>query len=195
MRKGFTLIELIVVIAIIAILAAIIAPNAFKAIEKAKVARAIAEIRTIKTAALAYYTDVRRWPPGYRLTTPLNPFLENPDPANITTWDGPYVEKWNAHPWAGAIGWEPTYDADASGATDCMVVLDDDRPETDADDNGGPIPFEVMKRIDIAIDDGNLTSGKVRGRAPNDTTPSGPETFYTGNGEMGIMVIRDNNAI
>ena len=36
MRKGFTLIELIVVIAIIAILAAIIAPNAFRAIEKAK---------------------------------------------------------------------------------------------------------------------------------------------------------------
>ena len=193
--RGFTLIELIVVIAIIAILAAIIAPNAFKAIEKAKIARVVTEVKTIKTAALSYYGDIQRWPPDYRLITLLNPFLENPDPANISNWDGPYVERWNVHPWAGAIGWLSSYDADASGVADCTVALDDDRPGTDSNDNGGLIPFETMKKIDAALDDGNLTKGKARGRAPDDTTPVGPETFGTANGEMSIVVINDGSLL
>ena len=51
MRKGFTLIELIVVIAIIAVLAAVVAPSAFKAIEKGKVSAGMGDWNSIKTAA------------------------------------------------------------------------------------------------------------------------------------------------
>ncbi|OQX54091.1 MAG: hypothetical protein B5M48_01665 [Candidatus Omnitrophica bacterium 4484_213] len=54
---GFTLIELIVVITIIGILAAIIAPNAFRAIEKAKIDACISDIKSIRTAAYAFYAD------------------------------------------------------------------------------------------------------------------------------------------
>ncbi len=73
MKKSFTLIELIVVIAIIAILAAIIAPNAFKAIEKARVAKTVADMKSIKTAFTALYTDTFRFPLGCNAFTTANP--------------------------------------------------------------------------------------------------------------------------
>ncbi len=82
-KRGFTLVELLVVIAIIGILAAIIAPNAFKAIEKAKIARCEADLHAIKSACLAYYTDVGTWPDS------LDKLMSD----TATGWDGPYLEK------------------------------------------------------------------------------------------------------
>ncbi|MDD5668719.1 MAG: prepilin-type N-terminal cleavage/methylation domain-containing protein [Candidatus Omnitrophica bacterium] len=180
--RGFTLIELIVVIAIIAVLAAIIAPNAFKAIEKSKCARAIEESKTIKTGAFAYYSDTGLWPPAYRLTSTVNPFVTNPP--GVNRWDGPYVEKWMpAHPWAGHIGWDPTIDLDGSGVVDGCVVYDDDRPGTNGGDNQGRIPRGSMTKIDGMIDDGNLGSGYVQGDGLG---------LASAAGELVIMVVRDN---
>lgn len=159
-KRGFTLIELIVTIAIISILAAIITPNAFRAIEKSKCARAIGETKIIKTAAGSYYADTGLWPPAYNLNTTLNPFLNNPD---VTGWDGPYVEKWNYHPWGGHIGWNLSVDLDRSGIPDGCVILDDDRPGTGAGDNRGRIPIDSMVKMDEMLDDGNLTAGSVQG--------------------------------
>ncbi len=116
--KGFTLVELIVVIAIIAILAAIIAPNAFKAIEKSKIARIQQDMKSMQTAAAAYYSDVGLWPPDV---------CPNEDPGFVranayqnrccgavvagadyeTNWDGPYLEKFPyPTPWGGSYDWE-----------------------------------------------------------------------------------------
>ena len=96
-NTGFTLIELIVVIAIIAILAAIIAPNAFRAIEKAKISATIEDYRSIKTAAMAYYSDAGQWPAQAEGTPPRSTttegFITTPAPA-VAGWDGPYLEKW-----------------------------------------------------------------------------------------------------
>jgi prepilin-type N-terminal cleavage/methylation domain-containing protein len=119
-KKSFTLIELIVVIAIIAVLAAIIAINAFKAIEKTKVSKLTADIKVLKTAALAYYSDVGMWPPDvfpsedpgfvnrdYYKTQPcrLNP--PGIDEAIERGWNGPYLEKYPAFtPWGGHYDWE-----------------------------------------------------------------------------------------
>jgi len=155
---GFILIELIVVIGIIAILAAIVAPNAFKAIEKAKISRAISETRTIKTAALSYYSDTGTWSPRYRPTDPLNPFLTNP---GVSGWDGPYVEKWNTHPCKRHMGWDTTIDLDDDGMVDGCVVLDGDRPGTSSSDNQGRISRHSIIKIDETIDDGNLATGYV----------------------------------
>ncbi len=124
MHKSFTLIELIVVIAIIAILAAIVAPNAFRAVEKAKISRLTADIKTIKTAAMAYYGDVGLWPPdvcpnedpGFlkwnayqvRCCGQNYNYLPPNYPTIIQTyWDGPYVEKFPIpSPWGGSYDWE-----------------------------------------------------------------------------------------
>jgi len=178
-ERSFTLIELIVVIAIVAILAAIIAPNAFRAIEKTKISRAISDTRAIKTAALSYYADTGTWPPQYRLTNVLNPFLSNP---GISGWDGPYIEKWNPHPWAGHVGWDPTIDLDNSGIVDGCVVLDDDRPGTSSSDNQGRIPRGSMIKIDEMIDDGNLATGYVQGDG---------QGLHAAVGELVIMLIND----
>ena len=93
MKKGFTLIELIVVIAIIAVMGAVIAPNAFKSIEKAKIAATVQDLNSIKTAAGAYFTDMSAWPTSA---------------ANFTTgsgaWDGPYLDKWpEGNRWPGSV--------------------------------------------------------------------------------------------
>ena len=85
MKKGFTLIELIVVIAIIAVLAAIIAPNAFRAIEKAKVANAIADFKSFKAAFGAFYADTGRWPRTDRVA--WSELITDKD--NVRGWDGP----------------------------------------------------------------------------------------------------------
>ena len=102
MRKGFTLIELIVVIAIIAILAAIIAPNAFRAIEKAKASRIISEFKSIKTASMGFYADTGKWPVSieprpepasdnaWTVIDQTHPLLLNSN--NWLGWDGPYLE-------------------------------------------------------------------------------------------------------
>jgi prepilin-type N-terminal cleavage/methylation domain-containing protein len=120
-KKGFTLIELIVVIAIIAILAAVIAPNAFRAIEKSKIARLQADMKNVKTAAVAYYSDVGLWPPD--VCPEEDPgfirwdayFTSCPGcggnasvPADYQkNWDGPYLEKFPfPTPWGGSYDWE-----------------------------------------------------------------------------------------
>src|SRR3989338_6155893 len=87
MKKGFTLIELIVVIAIIAILAAIIAPNAFKAIQKSKASRIITDLKAIKSASMSFYADTGQWQ-ILGLIKDNHALLVNP---GITGWDGPYL--------------------------------------------------------------------------------------------------------
>jgi general secretion pathway protein G len=126
--KGFTLIELIVVIAIIAVLAAIIAPNAFKAIEKAKTAKLTGDMKALKTATLAYYSDMGFWPadvcpdddPGFTKQQAynvrsggapgcLNTAQYPPNWQNILqqNWDGPYLDKWPLlNPWGGSYDYE-----------------------------------------------------------------------------------------
>ncbi|MFH1363837.1 MAG: prepilin-type N-terminal cleavage/methylation domain-containing protein [Candidatus Omnitrophota bacterium] len=164
MRRGFTLIELIVVIAIIAILAAIIAPNAFKAIEKAKIARVIAEVKVVKTAALSYNADTGQWPPDFDSIGParlVNSFLDDDDGTGnpVPGWDGPYVEKWNPHPWGGHLSWQCLENfAWWDNKSGCWVYLNDDRPWTGpvSDDNNGKVPVAVMFRIDEMVDGGDI---------------------------------------
>lgn len=129
-KRTFTLIELIVVIAIIAILAAIITPNAFKAIEKAQIQKAVRDMKTIGQAAMQYYTDTGLFPPDVDLPPYGAGFLVNNDGTGNTVegWDGPYLEKWPAHPWHKGVSDPTTYqwdytDVDGDGDREWCVEI------------------------------------------------------------------------
>ncbi len=176
MGRGFTLVELIVVIAIIAILAAIIAPNAFKAIEKAKISACISDIKAIKTASLAFYSDTGTLPctkcggwgedPGFiSVITPANCWPNEGGCAagctNVPGWDGPYLEKWSpSGPWhvggGGRYNWNRwgNYNPPGTGSN-CnlagIVTLED----------YGAIPVSSVQKIDQVLDNGDLSTGYV----------------------------------
>ena len=68
MKKGFTLVELLVTISIIATLTAILLPNFMGAREKAKDAQRIQDMGSIKNALRLYYNDKQSYPPGSGIT-------------------------------------------------------------------------------------------------------------------------------
>src|SRR3989304_4722403 len=64
MKKGFSLIELLVVITIIAALVAVALPNFLGARQRARDAKKKAELRELKSALRLYYNDFNSYPGG-----------------------------------------------------------------------------------------------------------------------------------
>ena len=170
MKSSFTLIELIVVIAIIGILAAIIAPNAFKAIEKAKISKVCGDLKSIKTAVGALYSDTGRWglPDNTKIDNPYGQWwvrisesqLVNND-ENYAGWDGPYLESSiSEHPWGGPYAlWAE--DQDRGSQLDLGVIVEDHGAAYD-------IPPGTTLSIDRMIDDGDFHAGNFREEDPGD---------------------------
>jgi len=69
MKKGFTLIELMIVVAIIGILAAIAIPQFANLVAKSQEGRTKANLGTIRSALSIYYGDLEGWYPIDTLAT------------------------------------------------------------------------------------------------------------------------------
>jgi len=61
MKKGFTLVELLIVIIIIGILATMAVPQYQKMVNRAKWAEAVSLVDTLKTAENLYYAENSKW--------------------------------------------------------------------------------------------------------------------------------------
>jgi prepilin-type N-terminal cleavage/methylation domain-containing protein len=74
MKKGFTLVEMLVVIVILGILMAMMVPAAGVILKRAKVAQAKSDAGVVVTVLLKYYSEYNRWPA----------FAFNADPQHLT---------------------------------------------------------------------------------------------------------------
>lgn len=86
--RGFTLIELLVVMVIIGLLASLVAPKMFKKVDSSKIKTARAQIELLGTALDSYRLDNGKYP-----TTEQGLRALRTKPANVKTWDGPYLPK------------------------------------------------------------------------------------------------------
>ncbi len=88
LRRGFTLLELLVVMVIIGLLAAYVGPKYFSQVGKSEVKTARAQIVGFEKALQQYRLDVGSLP-----TTEQGLQALMAKPANVAKWDGPYLEK------------------------------------------------------------------------------------------------------
>ncbi len=88
LRKGFTLLELLVVLVIIGLLAAYVGPRFFSQIGKSEVTTARAQLGAFEKALDAFRIDVGRFP---STEEGLGALLAKPGGA--AKWNGPYLRK------------------------------------------------------------------------------------------------------
>ena len=92
MRKGFTLVELLVVVAIIGILASILVVRLAGHTDKARVVAAKAQVAQIEAAVIEFQADTARLP------TSLDELVQ--EPSNVKNWkEGGYLKRVPDDPW------------------------------------------------------------------------------------------------
>jgi type II secretory pathway pseudopilin PulG len=183
LKTAVTLTELLVIISIISVLAGIVAASVNGVREQGKVASAVSTVRQLKVAISAFYADTNTLPGICDLAcTASNDPLINAN--GVGGWKGPYLPggEWNLKaPWGGHISAQNlNLDLDGDGSKDEVIKLDDDAPGSNSNDNTGAIPMDAMLKIDKALDDGNLSTGKMRGNGNSNDAA----TFFTAPGEL-----------
>lgn len=106
MRKGFTLIELVVVILILAILAALIVPRIVGRSDDAQRAKALSDISTLRNQVQMFRTDVGSYPESL-----LD--LRTQPSEGADGWRGPYLDKeLPTDPWGNEYDYQVTSDGE-----------------------------------------------------------------------------------
>lgn len=88
LRRGFTLLELLVVLVIIGLLAGYVGPRYFGQIGKSEAKAAKAQIDALEKALDQYRLDIGRYP-----STEAGLAVLMSRPANEPKWSGPYLKK------------------------------------------------------------------------------------------------------
>jgi prepilin-type N-terminal cleavage/methylation domain-containing protein len=131
LKRGFSLMEILIVIAIIGILASVIMPSVNRARDKAEVAAAIVEIDSLKTIMQSLYDDTGYYPNGdvsvCRSTFPSDNEVDlSSDASGLmvngggwSNWRGPYVSDEDYQCMAATVGCKGIDDA----GTDSSVIV------------------------------------------------------------------------
>lgn len=142
---GFTLIELLIVVVVIGVLAAIAVPNFLRAMEKSRISRMAADLKTFEGAFLDFALTTGEFPPDSHLDAPYH--LAN----GIGIENYVPVRAWVAEtPFGGNHNWEGP----------------DSYPYSGISLFGSRATAEQMLKLDVVLDDGDLSSGAFR-QTPN----------------------------
>ena len=96
LRRGFTLIELMVVLVIIGVLAALIVPNVLDRTDDARATASKADINNLMQALKLYKLDNQRYPSA---ELGLEALIKKPAAGSVPTNWRPYLDKLPADPW------------------------------------------------------------------------------------------------
>jgi general secretion pathway protein G len=185
MKKGFTLIELMVVIAIIGILGVVITPVVGKAIQKAKAAKAIAAIGSVTLACEMYYMDTGQYAEEYSFSAGPTYHRLSTDPT-VTGWDGPYIKAPftpSTNPFDGLTSVFSNLDwSHISSIPDGFDLDSDGTVDTDGLGNFllfSNVPQTLAERIDNALDATNgAANWNARGQVKFQIPPTTPNPNY-----------------
>lgn len=190
---GFTLADLLISISIITILIIATMVGGINVLNRSRADAIAQQIQEIKQGATLYYLDTHTFPPSLSVGNAANPAfngLTTQPAGGVDGWNGPYAEQNMVaeHHYGGAIRFVNEADTvdhdDDNTINDFFIVLDDDAPGTSSGDDSGIIPGNILILIDEALDDGNLSSGEVRGNGCN----AGTQFFNSACNELMIRV-------
>jgi general secretion pathway protein G len=108
LKRGYSLLEILIVLAIIALIAALVGPQLFAQLDRAKVTTARVQVKSLESALQTMELDIGRYPAsGEGLA-----LLTSADRHAVAGWNGPYLSGGLPNdPWGHAYVYDPPTDA------------------------------------------------------------------------------------